>query len=499
MKFNINDFTKKIICESELNDTVAETVVNGNSIDLYVTAKNDKVKFIELEWNFESGSGIHVLGDAWERSYGELEFKKLSDNSRYMPWYFIATDKKSCFCFGVKTQPNAFISFTYTESGIKALVDCRNGGCGVELGGRKLHLATFVYKEYRSGDVYACLCDYCRTLCDNPLLPKEKVYGGNNWYYAYGKSSYGEIISDAKCQAELAKGIENRPFEVIDDCWQINSCEGPWVANEKFGDMKKLADEIKALGVRPGIWVRLLHNRDSSITEEMRILRKGERKYLDPTHPKVKAFIKADIEKIKSWGFELIKHDFTTADLFGGWGKDLTSTITEIDGWHFYDKTKTNAEIVLDLYRLIKDAADDMYIIGCNTVSHLCAGLVQINRTGDDTSGREWDRTKKMGVNTLAFRLAQNEAFYMCDADCVGILEDYIPWEKNKQWLHLLSYSNTPLFVSCSDKLTHEQKNDLTQAYRVNQTNHTFRPIDIFENRTPSEWEIDGKTVKYSW
>lgn len=499
MNFDLNDFSKFIICENAVSDTVIETVVDGNALDLYVTATNDKVKFIELEWNFQSDNGIYVFGDAWERSYGELEFRKLSDNGRCMPWYFIATNKTECFCFGVKTQPNAFISFRYTVDGIKATVDCRNGNCGVELGGRKLHLATFVYKNYSSDDVYACLHDYCKTLCDNPILPRERIYGGNNWYYAYGKSSYGEIIADTKIQVELASGIENRPFEVIDDCWQIHSCEGPWIPNEKFGDMKKLAEEIKEIGARPGIWVRLLHNRDSAITDDMRILRDGKRQYLDPTHPAVREYIKSDIERIRGWGYELLKHDFTTFDLFGAWGSNLFLTENDIEGWSFYDKSKTNAEITLDLYRLIKDTAQDMYIIGCNTVSHLCAGLVEINRTGNDTSGREWEATKKNGVNTLAFRLAQNEAFYMCDADCVGILEDNIPWEKNKQWLHVLSYSNTPLFVSCNDKLTDEQKKDLAEAYKVFQENHTIRPVDIFENLTPSVWEVDGETVNYEW
>ncbi len=499
MYFDIKNFKYKVICENEHKDTVVETSINGETLDLSVTANEDRVKFIELEWKFESNGDIYVLGDAWERSYGDIGLKKISESSRYMPWYFIATDKTKSFCFGVKTQPNAFVSFSYTTDGIKALVDCRNGGRGVQLNGRKLHLATFVYKKYDSDDVYASLCDYCKTICDNPILPKERVYGGNNWYYAYGKSSYDEILSDAKFQSELANGIENRPFEVIDDCWQINSCEGPWISNEKFGDMKKLADEIKKAGARPGIWVRLLHNRDETITDEMRILRSGKRQYLDPTHPDVKAYIKADIERIKNWGYELLKHDFTTFDLFGDWGPDLNEMIPKIDDWNFYDKTKTNAEIVLDLYRLIKDTAGDMYIIGCNTVSHLCAGLVEINRTGNDTSGREWEATKKNGVNTLAFRLAQNEAFYMCDADCVGILEDKIPWEKNKQWLHLLSYSNTPLFVSCTNALTGEQKNDLAEAYRIFQNVHTFRPIDIYDNLTPSKWEIDGNIFEYQW
>ena len=499
MIFSLKDFTAKIICDNETKDAVLETTLTDNTLELFITAEKDRPKFVELSWQAPEKKEWLVLGDTWERSYGNLEFKKLSENDRYMGWYFIATDKEKSFCFGVKTQPNAFVSFRYDLKGISALVDCRNGGNGVHLDGRKLSLATFVLSEYDSGDVLVCLKDYCKKLCDKAVLPKERIYGGNNWYYAYGKSSYKQIISDAKLQVELAKGIDNKPFQVIDDCWQPKKCCGPWVPNRKFKDMKKLADEIKDLGARPGIWVRLLRNKDRTIKKDMRILRKGKRYYLDPTHPFVQSYIRADIERIKGWGYELIKHDFSTADLFGDFGMNLQGTITKIDGWHFYDKSKTNAEIVLDLYRLIKDAAGDMLIIGCNTVSHLCAGLVHINRIGDDTSGREWQRTKEMGVNTLAFRLAQNEIVYMCDADCVGILKNYIPWEKNGQWLHLLSYSNTPLFISCSEKISDEAKRDIAKAYKVFNEPHEFKPLDIFDTRTPSQWEIDGEEVKYNW
>lgn len=497
--FELNKFDLTVICEEENIDATAKTEINNSQLELYLTANASKPEFIELKWSFKSSDNIFVLGDAWERSYGNLEFLSLYKNDRFMPWYFIATDKNSSFCVGVKTGCNSFVSFRYYSKGITALIDCRNGGSGVHLNGRKIHLATFVYEKYDSGDILFCLKDFCRKLCDNPLLPKERIYGGNNWYYAYGKSSYKQIISDTKLQSELSKDIANKPFEVIDDCWQKHSCCGPWYPNRKFKDMAKLAGEIKSYGVRPGIWVRLLRNKDRAIKKEMRILRGGKRTYLDPTHPFVQQYIKADIERIKSWGYELIKHDFTTADLFGDYGMNLDSTITKIDGWHFYDKSKTNAEIVLDLYKLIGEAAGNMLIIGCNTVSHLSAGMVHIYRTGDDTSGREWERTKKMGVNTLAFRLAQNEAFYMCDADCVGILKDYIPWDKNKQWLHLLSYSNTPLFISCTDKINSEQREDISEAYKAFNESHRIKPIDIFENRTPSEWEIDGKKVTYNW
>lgn len=499
MDFDIKNFKVKIICEGETTDAFAEADVREKELDVYLSAKKARPKFVELQWEADSDEKLLVLGDAWERSYGNLQFLSVKDNDRWMPWYFIATDKKKSFCFGVKTGCNSFVSFRYDRNGITALIDVRNGGSGVHLEGRRLCLCTFVYEEYDGDNVIENLRDYCGKLCEKPVLPKERIYGGNNWYYAYGKSSYEQIISDTRLLVSLAEGTDNRPFEVIDDCWQIKKCAGPWIPNKKFGDMKRLADEIREIGARPGIWVRLLRNKDRRLKRSYKIKRRGRRTYLDPTHPEVQKYIRADIERIRNWGYELIKHDFSTADLFGDFGGNLTSTITKLDGWHFYDKTKTNAEIVLDFYRLIKDAAGDMYIIGCNTVSHLSAGLVHISRTGDDTSGVEWERTRDYGVNTLAFRLAQNEKFYMCDADCVGIQKDNIPWEKNRQWLHLLSYSNTPLFVSCCDDIGEKQREDLRNAFKVFNKPHSFRPVDIFDTRIPSKWEIDGETVNYEW
>lgn len=499
MNFNISKFVYKIICDSSNSDVSIDAISNENELDIYISATNDKPRFVVLDWETESKDDILVLGDAWERSYGNLQFADPAVSKHALPWYFIATDKKSCFCLGVKTGCNSFVSFKYGKNSITAIVDCRNGGNGVHLNGRKVKLATFITAKYDNGNIFENLKDFCKKMCNAPVLPKERIYGGNNWYYAYGKSSYKQIISDTKLQVELSQGIDNKPFQVIDDCWQIHKCAGPWYPNRKFKDMKKLADEIRQIGARPGIWVRLLRNKDKSIKKEMRIHRDGKRYYLDPTHPYVQSYIKGDIERIKNWGYELIKHDFTTADLFGSYGKDLDETITNSDNWHFYNKTKTNAEITLDLYRLIKETAGDMLIIGCNTVSHLSAGLVHIYRTGDDTSGTDWNRTKAMGVNTLAFRLAQNEAFYMCDADCVGILKNKIPWDKNKQWLHLLSYSNTPLFVSCTDSINNEQKEDIRTAYKVFNKPHSIEPLDFYETTTPELWRIDGNEIKYNW
>jgi alpha-galactosidase len=211
---------------------------------------------------------------------------------------------------------------------------------------------------------------------------------------------------------------------------------------------------------------------------------------------------------ITDWGYEMIKHDFSTFDILGRWGFQTTDFLAE-DGWHFYDRTKTSAEIVVNLYRVILESANGAKILGCNCIGHLCAGLVHANRTGDDTSGFEWERTRKMGINTLAFRLPQQKAFFGADADCVGI-KGMFPWDSNRQWLDLLARSGTPLFVSCDPTVvTEEQKADLKAAYRLWNAcmdageNYALRPVDWMESASPRiyEWKNQNERgrVRYTW
>lgn len=179
----------------------------------------------------------------------------------------------------------------------------------------------------------------------------------------------------------------------------------------------------------------------------------------------------------------------------------LNGKITVNDGWHFHDETKTSAEIVSELYRLIREAAGDAVIIACNAVSHLSAGIFEVYRTGDDTSGRVWSRTRAYGVNTLAFRLCQNDAFYKIDADCVGILPGKIDWRLNRQWLDLLSVSGSPLFVSVHpDMAVGEIKADLMKAFaRSSVQTDLAEPLDWLYNNQPQEWRINGEKRAYDF
>jgi alpha-galactosidase len=301
----------------------------------------------------------------------------------------------------------------------------RNGGTGVRLGDRVLDVATIVAIEGERGEsAFNCARRLCRAMCEAPKKTG-RVFGVNNWYYAYGVSSEVEILRDTERVATWSPTAGPLPFSVIDDGWQIaltssasDCCSGgPWrYSNARFPEMPGLARRIREMGIRPGIWMRPLRTQER-VPESWLLARErfgrpiGAFGTLDPTVPEVLARVTADVRGLVEWGYELIKHDFTTNDLLGRWGFRMGATITD-DGWHFANRSKTTAEVILELYRAIRAGAGDAVVMGCNTVGHLAAGLFEVQRIGDDTSGKDWDRTRRMGVNSLTFRLPQHETFF---------------------------------------------------------------------------------------
>ncbi|MBD9296347.1 glycoside hydrolase family 36 protein [Megamonas sp.] len=492
-----------------LDDINVKLNQDNEHLAIFLTAQTSKVKWIKLRWNNLSwDKNVRFLGDAWERGYGDMEWKGMNPN-RFMPWYFCAKSEAKSICYGLKVRPSAMCFWQVDSLGMTLFLDVRCGGSGVNLKGRVIKLADVIACEMRDCTSFEAMQEFCGQMCEDPILPKYPVYGSNNWYYAYGKSSESEILADCDYILNLTKDIENKPYMVIDDCWQehhrLNEYNGgPWTkGNEKFPDMKALADKLVQKGVRPGIWVRLLLNEDENIKNEWRL---SHNNCIDPTNPEALNYIKEDIKRICNWGYTLIKHDFSTFDLFGKWGFQMSPLVTD-DGWHFYDDSLTSAEVVKLLYKAILDASveasnGETLILGCNTIGHLGAGYMHINRTGDDTSGVDWERTRFMGVNTLAFRLPQHGKFYEIDADCVGI-DGGISWSMNKQWADVLAQSGTPLFISVRPNILDEtEKQELHEILKVaSKQEHHVIPVDWEETTCPEHWQDKDHDIdcKYQW
>ena len=469
----------------------------------------------QLVIRWKHPSHFLFLGDHWERSYGDLHWER-ENPSRIMPWYFLAYDGHCTHGVGVRVQGNAFAHWKAYDDLLELVLDTRCGAVGVELGGRTLRAAEVVVRKGSPGESpFEAARRFCTMMCPEPRLSTSPVYGINDWYFAYGDISRQVILDHASLLAPMACGNTNAPFCVIDAGWAPKApgkedipcwADRYDVAAEAFGDMAVLAADLRKLGYRPGLWTRPLcasiKDHASRLLPALPRVEKYADPLLDPSVPDVLEAIKHNIRVYREWGYEMIKHDFSTVDLFGKWGFQMIADrdIT-LPGWHFHDRSLTSAEVVLQLYRTLREAAgNDLLLLGCNTVSHLAAGLFEVNRIGDDTSGKDWDRTLRMGVNTLGFRAVQHNTFYSADADCAG-LTLAVSWEKNRQWLQLLAESGTPLFVSAQrEAVGPGQAAFIRQCFTTaSQSLPTGEPLDWLETPFPSRWKLKGREIAFDW
>ena len=486
----------------------------GGGLQVAVQSPKAALQAVQLGWKYAQSATVAVLGDAWERSYGELQFKPAA-LARWLPWYFVQYDPKSgrTVCFGVKTGCRTLCHWQVGGGTMQLTLDTSSGGVGVQLGTRTLDAATVLATTSEPGEnAFATARRFCGLMCTAPRLPRQPVYGVNDWYFAYGENNNALILEHSALLAELAPSGDNRPFSVIDSGWAayspVPSKDCCWPEdfskpNAKFPDMHKLADDIKHMGVRPGLWMRPLTARHDDNPNRFLPSIPGRDR---PTEPALDPTIDENLDRIRqnfatfqAWGYEMVKHDFSTYDLLGKWGFEITNQLTA-PGWRFHDNSRTTAEIMLTLYQTIREAAGSMYLIGCNTVGHLAAGLFELSRIGDDTSGQKWDITRKMGVNTLGFRLVQHNKFFAVDADCACITTK-VPWAETEQWLRLLAGSGTPLFVSAQpaamgapQKLA--LKNAFAQAARVQPLGE---PLDWLTSLWPTKWRLDGQLTEFDW
>lgn len=464
------------------------------------------IQRVHLRWKCKFPSGVLVLGDAWERSYGDLAWRHLQAE-RAMPWYVMLHLEGQTAGMGVKTGAASFAFWQADPDGVSLWLDVRNGGNGVELGNRKLDMATIVAYAGDAGEsAFSCTQRLCRLMAEGTGIPAKRgstsvdvIYGSNDWYYAYGHNTADRILQDADLVKSLAPSSGPTPFTVIDDGYQDRS---------RFPDMQKLASGIRSRGVIPGIWIRPLRASAAApanlLLPDARCNGDGAKRLplaYDPTIPEALEAIAAVATQACAWGYDLIKHDFTTFELFGFWGSQMGASPAQ-GNWHFNDRTLTSAEIVTLLYKRLRSACgEDRIILGCNTIGHLSVGIFDASRTGDDVSGREWERTRRTGVNTLAFRHPQHRAFFTQDPDCIPVMTG-LPWSKSRQWLQAVAHSGTVLLVSADIHLVGKDQLDaIREAFDLCVHRPDSQPMNWFDSHTPSAWRSTAgpETYKYNW
>ena len=461
------------------------------------------IQRVHLRWKCKFDPGVLALGDAWERSYGDLEWKPLQAE-RVMPWYAMLHLQQQTAGMGVKTGAASFAFWQVDPDGISLWLDVRNGANGVQLGNRKLVMATIVeYVADADESSFSATRHLCRLMAEGIKIPQKRgdtfvdvIYGSNDWYYAYGRNTADRLLRDADLVKSLAPSGGPKPFTVIDDGYQDRS---------RFPDMPRLASDIRSRGVIPGIWIRPLQAATTVpanlLLPNARCKNDGRKPPLayDPTIPEALEAVAAVADQACAWGFDLIKHDFTTFELFGLWGSEMGASPAQ-GNWHFNNRTLTNAEIVTLLYtRLRSSCGEDRVILGCNTIGHLSVGLFDASRTGDDVSGREWERVRRTGVNTLAFRLPQHKTFFTLDPDCIPFTPD-LPWSMTRQWLQAVANSGTVLLLSADSRaLGEDQLDAMREAFELCVHKPDSQPLNWMDGRTPSAWRSSTGPETYNW
>ena len=99
---------------SSFDDVTVKFQSAPEHLAIFLTAGPTPVRWLKLRWETAWPDKVRFLGDAWERGYGDLEWRGMSAN-RFMPWYFCAAGEQYILCCGVKVRPSA-MCFWQTDS-----------------------------------------------------------------------------------------------------------------------------------------------------------------------------------------------------------------------------------------------------------------------------------------------------------------------------------------------------------------------------------------------
>ncbi len=324
---------------------------------------------------------------------------------------------------------------------------------------------------------------------------RENPFGYCSWYY------YGAGISAERMRQNMQVLTDHKEllpvkYIQIDEGW--NDGWGTWEANDKFGDMKAFADEIKASGYIPGIWIAPFgckpdiplagEHPDWFVKKADGEPWKGNALCLDYTHPKVREYMGGIFRRLSyDWGFRYIKMDIITPTLAAGRHYDPDATALE------------NYRLGLKLFR--ENVTKDTFLLGCTTPFGGAIGLVDGMRVSGDVFER-WESLRTV-FNAVLKRYYYHRNYYLIDADCLIIRkkenEDGECFrlctrtdDEIRTYVTAMAASGGILMLSDKLPLLSEQQLMLiSKLYPV--TQECARPLDLMDSFIPGVLDFGKK------
>lgn len=339
------------------------------------------------------------------------------------------------------------------------------------------------------------------------------LQGWCSWYYYYGENSLDDIRGNLN-----GMRAANLPLDVvlIDDGYETAIGDWTSIRADKFPNgMRAVADEIRAAGKLPGLWLAPFgaqHNSQLAATHPEFILRgaqdapvyawehANEKIFaLDLTHPGVSEWLRDLFHTIcDEWGYAVVKLDF----VFAG----------ALAGKHF-DDTQTRAQTYRRGLQVIAETVGpERIILGCGAPQLASVGLVDAMRVSQDAHFA-WEpldaanggavSTRHAIQNTL-LRAPFNQAWWLNDPDCVIL--------RQRGDLNMMTRSETRALAAVaaltgsvlldSDNLTSIQPNRLDDLRRIlpaSQNSARVRKWFAPDAAQPEELELAHDDGRVTW
>lgn len=326
------------------------------------------------------------------------------------------------------------------------------------------------------------------------IEPKPPLMGWCSWYYTYHNTSEDEILRNARFIAEHLKDYGLKVVQ-IDDGYQQRL--GDWEANERFPHgMGWLADEIRKLGLQPGLWVAPYSlAKDSEVAkthpEWCGKAMNGERKIvgsgyaLDPTHPEALEWMKNLMTRIRhEWGYEMVKIDFSY------------SSILEIE--QFYDNTQGRAGAYRKGLQAIRDAiGSDCHLLDCGPMNAVgIADSWRIEWDFDRLNWRQYTKELESNVPAIAKRYYLHNHFWSNDPDIIGF--GLLNEEQGRSLASVMALSGGTVISGDQLYALPEAKLDLFKKI-LPVYGEPARPIDLFETDCPALYQLNVQKSFGTW
>jgi hypothetical protein len=465
---------------------------------------------------------VKLLTDEWERCYGISVARALNTEAEFLSAWdvhlFEARDSLN-FTASFYEVPNAKISFAIhrhdgsPDVDLVVKADTHSGTRGVRLNSGESFVLSELVLLLTRGSPLDALEHYAQSIAErNGVRAPVKVpVGWADWYFAYGTTDEDEALKNLDFVARELKDFGVEYFE-IDSAWQLGVetttppdnlvAGGPWVPNSKFPHgMKWFADRIREECLKPGIWVRPFQMIDDAPERKAHPDWFNEKGQMDFSNPAVQLWVKNLFTMfVDDWGYQYIKFDFPSFDLFNEWGPKLFEDHSA--HMELHDQTKTNIQAYRESLNALREStAGKAFLLACNSVMPATLGLADSFRIGDDVG--DWGRTFKYGVKSVSARYYTNGIYWSNDPDCLVVREPFT-LDQARMWASLIALSGGVVFMSERVYALPPERLEIIKKVLPVFANEgkgysSGRPIDLPDRQVPEVWLLPVRKSFETW